>query len=76
MSQSELSPGGITWEVAMFRASEILSSLPTDPKSWGKTFGGIHPDVIGARVSVAQAWIGFARELTSHGRAPSSHSPD
>jgi hypothetical protein len=75
MSHSEPSPGGITWEMAMARASEILISLPADPKSLGKAFGD-RPDVIGVRVSVAQAWIGFARELTAHGRSPSSHSPN
>jgi hypothetical protein len=70
MSQPELLPAGITWEMAMARAGQILASLPTDPKAMGKAMQVVdRPEFVGARVSMAQAWIAFARELTMHGRA-------
>jgi hypothetical protein len=67
MSQPESPPAGITWEMAMAKAGQVLVTLPTDPKAIGR--GLDRAEFVGARVSVAQAWIAFARELTARGRA-------
>jgi len=61
----QLAPAGITWEVAMTNAAEILSALPHKPKMGS-------PDWWAARSGQAQAWIAFARELTMHSRAEQS----
>ena len=59
--QPKLSPGGITWEMAMGNAGEILAKVPHEGKM-------MNPAFVTARTSLAQAWISFARELTMHGR--------
>ena len=61
--QPELSPGGITWEMAMNNAGKILTSLPMPGKFMQRS-----NDTVTASTSLAQAWIAFARELTMHGR--------
>lgn len=55
-------PGGITWEMAMTKAGEILSVMP---KKWSVA----SPEVTSSRAAQAQAWIAYARELTMHDRA-------
>lgn len=67
MSQPELSAAGITWEMAMAKAGQMLAALPTETKM--SPAGQDRPEYVNARVSAAQAWIAFARELTMHGRA-------
>jgi len=62
-----LAPAGITWEMAMTNAGEILSSVDRPKKVSAK---GIEWWTVHA--SLAQAWIGFARELTMHTRAGQS----
>jgi hypothetical protein len=71
MSQSELAPAGITWEMAMAKAGEMLATLPTDLATATMRARKIvdAPEYVNARASAAQAWISFARELTMHGRA-------
>ena len=56
-------PAGITWELAMENAAQILSGLSTKQPKMG------NPEWWSARSSQAQAWIAFARELTMHARA-------
>ena len=67
--QPELSPSGVTWEIAMANAGKILARLPMDPKAMAKPMQIVdRPEYVAVRVSMAQAWIAFARELTMHGR--------
>jgi hypothetical protein len=67
--QPGLVVGGITWEMAMNNAGRILAGLPIEGKDMLKAFPGANqPEYVNARVSTAQGWIAFARELTMHGR--------
>jgi hypothetical protein len=53
--QPELSPGGITWGMAMDKAGQILARLPEAKQN--------NSNVVTAQTSMAQAWIAFAREV-------------
>jgi hypothetical protein len=54
-----VAPAGITWDMAMTNAGEMLSSL--DRKT--------HVTIVSARAAHAQAWIAFAREPHDDSRA-------
>lgn len=58
-----LAPAGITWEMAMTKAGEILADLPHKTPKFGL------PEFWSSRSAQAQAWIAFAREITMHTRA-------
>jgi hypothetical protein len=61
---SQLAPGGITWEVAMNNAAYVMSKLPREGK-WG-----LNKETTMAEfnLALAQGWISFARELTMRSR--------
>jgi len=66
-----LAPGGITWEIAMTRAAELLTlvdgEIPIFSPKQGALWTMVPPH--------AQAWIAFARELTMHTRAVQPGAP-
>jgi hypothetical protein len=63
-SDSQLAPGGITWEVAMNNAAYVMSKLPRE-STWKSGRDNVAVEL---NIALAQGWIAFARELTMHSR--------
>jgi hypothetical protein len=55
-----LAPAGISWEVAMKNAAEILQEMSRHK---------INVTLWPTQSAAAQAWIAYAREITMHARA-------
>jgi hypothetical protein len=68
MPADPLAPAGITWEIAMTRAAELLAMVDGDMPLFSPKQQGLWTTV----PQHAQAWIAFARELTMHTRAGQS----
>ena len=62
---SQLAPGGITWEVAMNNAAYAMSKLPREATASGM---GKEQTTLERNLQLAQGWIAFARELTMRSR--------
>lgn len=61
---SQLAPGGITWEVAMNNAAYAMSKLPREFQ-----YGFSKKQAAASfNLTLAQGWIAFARELTMRSR--------
>lgn len=61
---SQLAPGGITWEMAMNNAAYAMSKLPRE----GSLSMGKKNVMSEFNLALAQGWIAFSRELTMHSR--------